>query len=56
MTQRLEFIFITEILPIVETERLFYDGEEYRTIAQVGSPFGDGRSAERIVTTLLTRQ
>jgi UDP-N-acetylglucosamine 2-epimerase (non-hydrolysing) len=38
-----------------ETERLLYDGDAYRTMAQAGSPFGDGHAAERIVNILLSR-
>lgn len=40
---------------VAEAERLLYDKELYRTMAQVGSPFGDGRAAERIVEILLAR-
>ena len=40
---------------VAEAERLLYDKELYHTMAQVGSPFGDGRSAERIVDILLAR-
>jgi UDP-N-acetylglucosamine 2-epimerase (non-hydrolysing) len=40
---------------VAEAERLLYDQESYRAMAQVGSPFGDGRAAERIVDILLSR-
>lgn len=40
---------------VTEAERLLYDQELYSTMAQVGSPFGDGRAAERIVDILLAR-
>jgi len=40
---------------VAETERLLYDKEAYRTMAQAGSPFGDGRAAKRIVDILLSR-
>jgi len=40
---------------ITETERLLHNEKEYHAMAQSGSPFGDGRAAERIVNILLTR-
>ena len=40
---------------VAETERLLNDAELYRSMAQAGSPFGDGRAAERIVKILLSR-
>jgi UDP-N-acetylglucosamine 2-epimerase (non-hydrolysing) len=40
---------------VAETERLLHDKEAYRTMAQAGSPFGDGRAAQRIVQILLSR-
>lgn len=40
---------------VAETERLLYDKDAYRTMAQAGSPFGDGHAAERIVNILLSR-
>jgi UDP-N-acetylglucosamine 2-epimerase (non-hydrolysing) len=40
---------------VAEAERLLHDQELYRAMAQVGSPFGDGRAAERIVDILLSR-
>jgi UDP-N-acetylglucosamine 2-epimerase (non-hydrolysing) len=36
-----------------EAERLLHDQEAYQSMAQAGSPFGDGRAAERIVKILL---
>jgi len=38
-----------------ETERFICDEEAYRTMAQAGCPFGDGRAAEQIAYTLLDR-
>jgi UDP-N-acetylglucosamine 2-epimerase (non-hydrolysing) len=40
---------------VAEAECLLHDEGAYRTMAQAGSPFGDGRSAERIVNILLSR-
>jgi UDP-N-acetylglucosamine 2-epimerase (non-hydrolysing) len=40
---------------VAEAERLLYDKEAYHTMAQAGSPFGDGRAAERIVNILLSK-
>jgi len=40
---------------VAEAERLLYNGEAYPTMVQAGSPFGDGRAAERIVNILLDR-
>jgi UDP-N-acetylglucosamine 2-epimerase len=40
---------------VAEAERLLRDKEMYRSMAQAGSPFGDGRAAERIVNVLLSR-
>jgi UDP-N-acetylglucosamine 2-epimerase (non-hydrolysing) len=40
---------------VAEAERLLHDKEAYRTMAQAGSPFGDGHAAERIVRILLSR-
>ena len=40
---------------VAEAERLLYDKEAYRTMAQAGSPFGDGHAAERIVQILLSK-
>jgi UDP-N-acetylglucosamine 2-epimerase (hydrolysing) len=40
---------------VAETERLLYGGEEYRTMAHVDSPFGDGLAGKRIVEILLAR-
>ena len=40
---------------VEEAERLLHDRESYRSMAQAGSPFGDGRAAERIVSILLSR-
>ncbi len=40
---------------VAEAEQLLYDGEGYRGMAQAGSPFGDGRAAERIANILLAR-
>ena len=40
---------------VAEAEHLLYDGEGYRAMAQAGSPFGDGRAAERIANILLAR-
>ena len=40
---------------VAEAECLLHDKGAYRTMAQTGSPFGDGRSAERIVNILLSR-
>jgi UDP-N-acetylglucosamine 2-epimerase (non-hydrolysing) len=37
---------------VAEAERLLHDKQAYRTMAQAGSPFGDGRAAERIVNIL----
>jgi UDP-N-acetylglucosamine 2-epimerase (non-hydrolysing) len=39
---------------VAEAERLLHDQEAYRAMAQAGSPFGDGRAAERIVNILLS--
>jgi UDP-N-acetylglucosamine 2-epimerase (non-hydrolysing) len=39
---------------VFETERLLYNENAYRTMAQAGSPFGDGHAAERIVSILLS--
>jgi UDP-N-acetylglucosamine 2-epimerase (non-hydrolysing) len=38
---------------VAETERLLHSEEEYRALARAGSPFGDGRAAERIADILL---
>ena len=38
-----------------EAERLLHDQEAYRSMAQAGSPFGDGRAADQIVNILLTK-
>lgn len=38
-----------------ETERLLYDEDAYRQMANAVSPYGDGRAAERIVQILLGR-
>ena len=38
---------------VAEAERLLRDQEAYHGMAQAGSPFGDGRAAERIVNALL---
>jgi UDP-N-acetylglucosamine 2-epimerase (non-hydrolysing) len=40
---------------VAEAERLLCDAEMYHSMAQVGSPFGDGRAAERIINILLPR-
>jgi UDP-N-acetylglucosamine 2-epimerase (non-hydrolysing) len=40
---------------VAEAERLLHNEGAYRTMAQAGSPFGDGRAAERIVNILLSR-
>jgi UDP-N-acetylglucosamine 2-epimerase (non-hydrolysing) len=40
---------------VAEAERLLGDKGAYRTMAQAGSPFGDGRAAERIVNILLSK-
>jgi UDP-N-acetylglucosamine 2-epimerase (non-hydrolysing) len=40
---------------VCETERLLRDSEAHSTMAHAGSPFGDGRAAERIVDILLSR-
>ncbi len=40
---------------VAEAERLLCDAEMYRSMAQAGSPFGDGRAAERIINILLSR-
>jgi UDP-N-acetylglucosamine 2-epimerase (non-hydrolysing) len=40
---------------VAEAERLLTDEAAYRAMAQAGSPFGDGRAAERIVNTLLSK-
>jgi UDP-N-acetylglucosamine 2-epimerase (non-hydrolysing) len=40
---------------VTEAECLLHDAEAYSTMAQAGSPFGDGRAAERIVEILLSR-
>jgi UDP-N-acetylglucosamine 2-epimerase (non-hydrolysing) len=40
---------------VAEAERLLHDGKAYRTMAQAGSPFGDGCAAQRIVNILLNR-
>ena len=40
---------------VAEAERLLQDKEAYQSMAQAGSPFGDGRAAERIVDILLAR-
>lgn len=40
---------------VAEAECLLRDKRAYRTMAQAGSPFGDGRAAERIVSILLSR-
>ncbi len=38
-----------------EAERVLSDEEQYRAMAQAGSPFGDGHAAERIVNVLIGR-
>jgi len=38
---------------IAETERLLYDADEYRRMAQAISPYGDGHASERIVRTII---
>jgi UDP-N-acetylglucosamine 2-epimerase (non-hydrolysing) len=38
---------------VMETERLLHDPIAYANMAQTGSPFGDGRAAQRIVDILL---
>jgi UDP-N-acetylglucosamine 2-epimerase (non-hydrolysing) len=38
---------------VTEAERLLHDQEAYDSMAQAGSPFGDGHAAERIVQILL---
>ena len=40
---------------VAEAERLLNDRESYGAMAQAGSPFGDGRAAERIVDILMAR-
>lgn len=40
---------------VAEAERLLYDKEAYRSMAQAGSPFGDGHAAERIAQILLSK-
>jgi UDP-N-acetylglucosamine 2-epimerase (non-hydrolysing) len=40
---------------VAEAERLLNDKEAYRSMAQAGSPFGDGHAAERIVQILLSK-
>ncbi len=40
---------------VAEAERLLCDRDLYCAMARVGSPFGDGRAAERIVDILLTQ-
>jgi len=40
---------------VTQAEYLLDDREAYRSMAQAGSPFGDGRAAERIVDILLSR-
>jgi UDP-N-acetylglucosamine 2-epimerase (non-hydrolysing) len=40
---------------VAEAEQLLYDRDQYRAMAQAGSPFGDGRAAERITDILLAR-
>jgi UDP-N-acetylglucosamine 2-epimerase (non-hydrolysing) len=40
---------------VAEAECLLHDKGTYHTMAQAGSPFGDGRAAERIVNILLSR-
>jgi len=38
---------------VAETERLLSDADVYRAMALAGSPFGDGKAAQRIVKILL---
>ena len=38
---------------VSETERLLHDVKEYEKMARAGSPFGDGKAAQRIVDILL---
>ena len=38
---------------VAETERLLLDPDAYRAMALAGSPFGDGKTAQRIVDILL---
>lgn len=40
---------------VAETERLLRDGEAYRELARRGSPYGDGKAADRIVRIVLDR-
>ena len=40
---------------VTETERLIHSEDEYQKMAEVGSPFGDGHAAERIVDIIFTR-
>jgi UDP-N-acetylglucosamine 2-epimerase (non-hydrolysing) len=40
---------------VAEAEVLLKDAKEYRRMSQKVSPYGDGRSAERIVEILLDR-
>ncbi len=40
---------------VAETERLLRDGEAYRELARRGSPYGDGKAANRIAQIVLDR-
>ena len=40
---------------VAEAERLLSDEEMYCSMARAGSPFGDGRAAERIINILLSK-
>jgi UDP-N-acetylglucosamine 2-epimerase (non-hydrolysing) len=40
---------------LAETERLLHDEKAYRQMSHAGSPFGDGRAAERIVKILMDK-
>lgn len=40
---------------VAEAERLLHDEKAYRAMAQAGSPFGDGHTAERIARLLMEK-
>jgi len=40
---------------VAKAERVLHNEEEYCAMAQAGSPFGDGRAAERIASILLAK-
>jgi UDP-N-acetylglucosamine 2-epimerase (non-hydrolysing) len=40
---------------IAETERLLHDRDAYEGLSKSGSPYGDGKAADRIVRIILEK-